>query len=164
MPWASQASPSASATTRALLSELTAAKSKPSRVLPDGSLASSRWRAIRRCARSAISCSSNAARVLRAGPAFAIGGKDPWAALFEHELAEAAGAARHSRHLLEDEIAGGKNHRPLRLRRRPLGQQGPFMALAEGEILADEGNEHFDSSAPPGVGKWPLLGPLSARR
>src|ERR1035437_7580455 len=48
VPWSSQPSPSAKAVMRALLIDETAAKSKRSRVLPAGSLASSKCREVRR--------------------------------------------------------------------------------------------------------------------
>src|SRR5256885_11071317 len=66
-PLFSHASPAASAMTWALLTTGTTSKSKVSRVLPGGSRASARWRSRRRRARSAISCSANAARKRPAG-------------------------------------------------------------------------------------------------
>src|SRR5713101_1591330 len=60
-----QASPAASPMIWALLTTGTASKSKVSMVLPGGSLASARWRSMRRRARSAISCSARAARILQ---------------------------------------------------------------------------------------------------
>lgn len=66
-PLSSQPSPAASAVTCALEIIGTASNSKLSKVFPAGSLASTRWRSIRRRPRWAISCSAMAARKRAAG-------------------------------------------------------------------------------------------------